>query len=110
MNRSATRYRDVTTRELDRVTGGRRIVDVRERDEYVGELGHLPGAELVPLGALPSVVSDWARETPLLLVCRSGGRSSRAAELLVQHGFRDVLNLSGGMLAVNAAKLPVERS
>lgn len=83
--------------------------DVREPDEFTGELGHLPGARLVPLGALSASAEDWKKGDPLLIVCRSGARSARAAELLVQAGFESVLNLEGGMLAVNAKNLPVER-
>jgi rhodanese-related sulfurtransferase len=42
-------------------------------------------------------------------VCRSGGRSARAAEELARRGFRHLYNLRGGMLAWNEARLPVER-
>ena len=59
-----------------------RRIDVREPDEFSGPLGHLPGAELVPLGTLEAVARSWSRETPLLLICRSGARSGRAAGYL----------------------------
>jgi rhodanese-related sulfurtransferase len=42
-------------------------------------------------------------------VCRSGGRSARAAEELARRGFRHLYNLRGGMLAWTEARLPVER-
>lgn len=86
-----------------------RVVDVREPQEFVGELGHVRGAELVPLGNLGAAVGAWRRDQPLLLICRSGGRSGRAAAALAQAGFSRVYNLDGGMLAWNAAGLPTER-
>lgn len=86
-----------------------RIVDVREPSEFIGALGHIPGAELVPLGTLPDAAKGWDRGASLLLVCRSGARSSRAAEALAQLGFGKLKNLRGGMLAYNAAGLPTEK-
>ena len=86
-----------------------RVIDVREPDEFVGELGHLPGALLVPIGTLPASAREWKKAEPILLVCRSGARSARAAEILAQSGFESVLNLEGGMIAVHAKKLHVER-
>jgi sulfur-carrier protein adenylyltransferase/sulfurtransferase len=86
-----------------------RIVDVREPDEFVGELGHIPGAELAPLSTVTHVARGWDREKEVLVVCRSGGRSANAARQLVAMGFTHVINMRGGMLAYNAAKLPVSR-
>jgi rhodanese-related sulfurtransferase len=86
-----------------------RLVDVREPAELSGELGHLRGAENVPLATLPAAAAGWDRAAPVVVVCRSGGRSGRAARLLADMGFRRVANLRGGMLAVNAAGLAVER-
>lgn len=80
---------------------GVRVIDVRQADEFDGELGHIDGAQLVPLDTLASAAASWPTDTPLLMVCRSGGRSSRACELLVERGFTNVTNLEGGMLAWN---------
>ncbi len=88
---------------------GIRVIDVRETHEYVGQLGHISGAELVPLGGLLEEAPAWNREAPLLLVCRSGGRSAHAAQALGKLGFTTLYNLTGGMLAWNAAGLPVDR-
>jgi rhodanese-related sulfurtransferase len=97
----------VTPSQLDTVAGIRRI-DVREPHEFTGPLGHLPGAELVPLATVPLRCQEWDREAPLLLICRSGGRSGQAAALLRAQGFRRPINLAGGMLAVEQLGLPVE--
>lgn len=81
-----------------------RRVDVREPDEFDGPLGHLPGAELVPLSTVEAASSAWPREKPLLLICRSGSRSAKAAQLLASRGFSVLYNLAGGMLAVREAE------
>lgn len=103
-------YRDVSPADAFAARSSARLIDVREPDELRGELGRIPGSELVPLSKIASAAASWDREAPLVLVCRSGGRSSRAAQALVGAGFRRVANLAGGMIAYNAAGLPVERS
>ncbi len=103
-------YRDVPPLvALDHV-GALRLVDVREPDEFVGPLGHLGGADLVPLSTLADAATAWDRQAPILLICRSGVRSARAATLLAGMGFRNLFNLMGGMLAWEANALPVVRS
>jgi rhodanese-related sulfurtransferase len=97
----------VTPSQLDTVAGIRRI-DVREPHEFNGPLGHLPGAELVPLGVVPLRCAEWNPEEPVLLICRSGGRSGQAAAFLKSRGFVRPIPLAGGMLAVEQAGLPVE--
>lgn len=93
--------------ELASLEGVRRV-DVREVHEFNGPLGHLPGAEWVPLARVPLRFGDWNREEPVLLICHSGGRSGQAAAFLRAQGFRRPLNLAGGMLAVAQLGLPVE--
>jgi rhodanese-related sulfurtransferase len=102
-------FREVEPRTALVHLGSVRIVDVREPHEFTGDLGHIRGAELVPLNSVGGAASRWARDEALLLVCRSGGRSGRAAAALAQAGFTKVYNLNGGMLAWNDAGLPVER-
>jgi glyoxylase-like metal-dependent hydrolase (beta-lactamase superfamily II)/rhodanese-related sulfurtransferase len=93
------------------VTANRHValVDVREPQEFTGDLGHVPGARLVPLASLLDAAADWDREAEIVLVCRSGGRSAHAATTLAKQGFRHLYNLRGGMVAWNEARLPVER-
>jgi rhodanese-related sulfurtransferase len=104
---NAQGYRDATVADVYAARGTVRIVDVREPDEYVGELGHIPEAELVPLATVEAKAASWDKAAEVVLVCRSGGRSGRAAAALAQKGFSKLVNMAGGMLAVNAAKLPV---
>lgn len=77
------------------------LIDVRESDEWAA--GHAPGAIHIPLGDVPTHLEDLpSTDESLPVVCRSGGRSSRAVQWLVQQGF-DVVNVDGGMRAWSAA-------
>jgi glyoxylase-like metal-dependent hydrolase (beta-lactamase superfamily II)/rhodanese-related sulfurtransferase len=84
-----------------------RIIDVREPAEYVGPLGHIPGAELVPLGTIEREAASWDRAQPLVLVCRSGGRSGKAALQLKAMGFDRLASMRGGMTRWNELGIPV---
>ncbi len=85
-----------------------RLIDVREPAEYDGELGHVIGAELVPLGTLKETSSLWRRNDKLVLICRSGGRSAQGTLILEKSGFERVANLAGGMIRWRAAGLHVQ--
>jgi glyoxylase-like metal-dependent hydrolase (beta-lactamase superfamily II)/rhodanese-related sulfurtransferase len=74
------------------------VVDVREREEFVGPLGHIHGANLIPLGDLAKRANELEKERPIVAVCRAGGRSAQATAILQQAGFTAVANLAGGML------------
>jgi glyoxylase-like metal-dependent hydrolase (beta-lactamase superfamily II)/rhodanese-related sulfurtransferase len=84
-----------------------RVIDVREPDEYTGPLGHIAGAELVPLRELVGSVAAIPRDKPIVTVCRSGGRSAQAFVLLRRAGIERVANLTGGMLRWHECGLPV---
>jgi len=87
------------------------ILDVRERPEYTGELGHIRGSVLVPLRELADRVAELQKNKagPTVVVCRSGVRSTTAAAILEGLGFDQVYNLQGGMVDWNDRRLPVER-
>lgn len=87
-----------------------RIIDVREPDEFDGVLGHIEGAELIPLGQLSAQAAAWSHDRPdkpIITVCRAGGRSAQATVLLQRAGFDRVANLAGGMITWRANGLPV---
>ena len=86
-----------------------RVVDVREPDELIGELGHIAGAEPLPLGQLPGPLEAAPRDHPIVFVCRSGGRSGKAALSLARLGFEQVASMRGGMRAWNQRRYPVIR-
>src|SRR5688572_6984324 len=87
------------------------LLDVREPQEYTGELGHIPGSVLVPLRELAERAGELAAHKvgPMVVVCRSGVRSTTAAAILEGLGFEQVFNLQGGMVDWNDRRLPVER-
>ncbi|MEE9279444.1 MAG: MBL fold metallo-hydrolase [Myxococcota bacterium] len=87
------------------------VVDVREPEEFVGELGHIEGAILVPMDALEHRLPKLGGyiDQEIVVVCRAGARSASATAMLQRAGFRHVKNLAGGMLAWARASLPVQR-
>lgn len=87
--------------------GEARLIDVREADEFSGPLGHVPGSELVPLAMVEAASATWEKDAPLVLICRSGGRSGKAALLLEAKGFTRVASMRGGMLAWNDLRSPI---
>jgi sulfur dioxygenase len=74
------------------------LLDVREPDEFVGPLGHIDGAMLIPLGTLPERVGELSKDKPIVAICRSGVRSVQAINFLRQAGFSRLANLPGGMI------------
>ncbi|MEX2466168.1 MAG: molybdopterin-synthase adenylyltransferase MoeB [Gemmatimonadota bacterium] len=75
------------------------LLDVREDWEWsVGNLGDR-GARLVPLGELEGRLAEIPRDRPVVVYCKSGQRSERAARFLLERGFPDVVNLEGGLVA-----------
>jgi rhodanese-related sulfurtransferase len=79
------------------------VLDVREPDEWA--VGHIPGALHVPLSDVPSRLEELP-ESEVVVVCRTGGRSARAAVWLNRNGF-DAVNLEGGMAAWAEAGRPM---
>lgn len=81
------------------------IVDVRGADEW--DEGHIEGATHIHVGHLRDRVQELPRETPLVLHCASGGRSTLGASILESLGVSEVINLTGGIEAWHAEGLPV---
>jgi rhodanese-related sulfurtransferase len=86
------------------------LVDVAEPAEYAA--GHAAGARNVPLGALLEKPKDLPtnKALPLVLMCPSGARASRAATLLRKAGYENAVAVSGGTAAWREASLPIEKS
>ncbi len=83
------------------------FIDVREPDEYAA--GHIPGVKLIPLGSVPSRLSEIPKDKTVIAVCRSGNRSSQATKYLRDQGFDNVHNMTGGMSQWTQAGYKVER-
>jgi len=73
------------------------ILDVREPQEW--NIAHLEKAKLIPLGELPQAMNQLSSADDIVVHCRSGARSARAVQFLMEMGFRKVRNLEGGILA-----------
>ena len=83
------------------------LIDVRTPGEYAG--GHLAGAKLIPVQELGERLSEIDPKKPVLLYCRTGNRSGHARKLLEEHGFSGAQHLEGGIVAWQAAGLPVTK-
>ncbi len=90
--------------ELQGNETGALIIDVREPNEYTQI--RAKGAVLLPLGRLNGRVKDLPRDREILLMCRTGGRSQNATQMLVGNGFENVTNVNGGVVAWHKAGLP----
>jgi len=82
------------------------VVDVRQPEEYHG--GHIAGSKLLPLGHLRQRLAELPKEQEIICVCATGSRSRTATKFLVSAGYKAV-NLNGGMLMWQRAKLPVRK-
>ena len=85
------------------------IIDVREPDEYVS--GHLPESRNIPAGQLEQRAGelDKYKDTPLILVCQTGSRSTSACKQMIALGFSRAHNLEGGIAGWRAAGLPLKK-
>ncbi len=91
---------------LQRYNEGSFILDVREPSEF--EEGHIPLATLIPLGELADRLNELPKDRDIVVVCRSGNRSDKGRDILIEAGFPSVANMSGGMNAWKAANYPIE--
>jgi rhodanese-related sulfurtransferase len=85
--------------------GDAQLVDVRQPDEH--EAGRIAGDRLIELDRLPAEADSLDRERPIVFYCRTGSRSSLAAQAFAASGY-DARNLDGGLKAWVAAGLPIE--
>ena len=82
------------------------MIDVRAPGER--RQRRIPGSVGIPLNHLDERVSELPADWPLIVYCAGGYRSSIAASLLQRHGFTDVSEVAGGIVAWEAGQLPVE--
>ena len=100
---------EITPSEFTSYIGKVTLIDVRRPEEFNGELSHIPGAKLIPLGPdLDSFLHSHDRNDEIVFVCRSGARSGRATLQSRAMGFLKSVNLQGGMLLWNHQKYPTE--
>ncbi len=99
MVNSSTSVKNISTADLaDKMKApGDNIVfiDVREPDEFAS--GHIDGMKNVPLSTLSEDTVDFGKDSEVVIICRSGNRSMKAAEALQGYGFKNIVNVQGGM-------------
>jgi len=83
-----------------------RVLDVRSPAEYGGELGHLEGAQLVPIDELRARASEVPADRPVVVVCQTGRRSGLGAAILKKAGVAHVASIAGGMVRWRELGLP----
>lgn len=81
------------------------LLDIRTQDEYA--LGSLPGAINIPLDELRERMNELPKDKAIITFCAVGLRGYLAYRILVQHGFTNVKNLSGGLKTYKAAVAPI---
>lgn len=100
---------DVTPEEVKAKQNLVCLIDVRQHEEFVGELGHIDGAKLIVLDELPGQIQKLDRSQTIVFVCRSGARSARAAAYAASHGFNSVYNMAGGMIRWNELAFAISK-
>lgn len=81
------------------------LLDIRTQDEYA--LGSLPGAVNIPLDELRERMNELPKDKAIITFCAVGLRGYLAYRILVQHGFTNVKNLSGGLKTYKATVAPI---
>ncbi len=104
--------RSVSALELPRVMKSEKAIVVDISDPKDFESGHIPKARNVPLSRIDSDVNrlNKFKSRPVVIACRVGNRSSKAANILRKHDFSDIRILHGGFAAWSKENLPIEKS
>ncbi|MBK9714793.1 MAG: rhodanese-like domain-containing protein [Kouleothrix sp.] len=84
------------------------LLDVLSPEEYAND-GHVAGSTLIPLPELERRLSELPTDRPIACICHSGNRSTTACDLLARHGFTQLRNIQGGMIAWAQADYPIAR-
>lgn len=71
------------------------FLDVRSEDEY--KSGHMEGAIFIPVSELGDRLNELSRDKPIIVYCKAGVRSAKAATILVENGFTQVYDMGGGI-------------
>ncbi len=85
---------------------GAQLIDVREPWEWA--ISHIPGATLIPMGEVPSRLSEIDPNRPVVVHCAVGARSAKIVEALLQAGYAKALNLAGGIVEWTNRQFPTE--
>lgn len=81
------------------------ILDVRSKEEF--NSGHIEGAYLLPVSELENRLEELPQDKPIIVYCRSGSRSTSAANILLGKGFKEIFNMTGGITEWQSKGFPV---
>jgi len=98
---------DYTPQQVAELRSGQAIQLIDVRQEHEWEAGRIPGARHLELTQLGAQAATIERDRPVIFYCRSGARSAMATEAFAEAGY-DAYNMAGGLLAWQAAGLPME--
>ncbi len=82
------------------------FIDVRTPEEFAA--GHAPRARNIPLDKLANSLDLLRKNEPVYVICETGRRSKEASDILIQNGFFQVFNVSGGTTAWRDRGLPIQ--
>ncbi len=103
------KYQQLGVNEAVRLLNNDNVLCLDVREDKEVDNGIIKGATHIPVSELPSRLNglEKHKNNPVLIYCRSGSRSAHACTVLAKQGFEDVANLSGGIIAWEAANLPL---
>lgn len=101
--------KQVSVQQADEIVKNANVqfVDVRTIEEYADK--HAPKTVNMPLDSIEKELTKLDKEKPVYLICQSGARSQKAAEILQKSEFKEIYNVKGGTSAWISAGLPTEK-
>ena len=109
VRRQMSGVKGVTALQLPQLTRDPTVlIDISDAGEF--KKGHIPNAINIPLKKISEDKSlEKHKNKNVVVICRAGNRSVSAGRLLMKNGFEKVFTLTGGMIAWNKEKLPLEK-
>jgi len=111
INYQQTSYREVTSSEAAQFIQNEHpiVLDVRTPNEY--KRGHLPNSVLIPVQELQNRYKELGtdKNREILIYCATGNRSTVASKMLIDNGFKHIVNMRGGIYAWSKKNYPVAR-
>lgn len=101
--------KQISVEQAKQATDGKNVqfIDVRSAAEY--EDGHAPKTINLPLDSLEQNLAKLDKSKPVYVICQTGRRSQKGAEILEKNGFKDLYNIEGGTSAWKSAGFAVEK-
>ena len=96
------------TTTMGKVKEGALMVDVRREDEVASVTYDVPNYMNIPLDQLENRINEIPKDQEIVMVCRSGGRSLKATYFLMNAGYENVSNMSGGIIKWVSKKFPAK--